>query len=121
MTVTTTAATTGALVRPALRGNGRGLMGAGSAVLALLVLLGIPARRRGWQAMLGAFVLLAAIGSLAACGGGGSSGSGGGGSRGGGGTSIPGTTAGTYTFTVTGTGNPPLAPPPTATFTLTVN
>jgi hypothetical protein len=121
MTVTTTAATTGALVRPALRGNGRGLMGAGSAVLALLVLLGIPARRRGWQAMLGAFVLLAALGSLAACGGGGSSGSGGGGSGGGGGTSIPGTTAGTYTFTVTGTGNPPLAPPPTATFTLTVN
>ena len=121
MTVTTTAATTGALVRPALRGNGRGLMGAGSAILALLVLLGIPARRRGWQAMLGAFVLLAVLGGLTSCGGGGSSGSGGGGSSGGGGTSIPGTTAGTYTFTVTGTGNPPLAPPPTATFTLTVN
>jgi len=123
MTVTTTAATTGALVRPVLRGNGRGLMGAGSAVLALLVLLGIPARRRSWRAMLGALVLLAAFGSLAACGGGGgSSGSGGGGrGGGGGGSSSPGTTAGAYTFTVTGTGNPPLAPIPTATFTLTVN
>jgi subtilase family serine protease len=35
--------------------------------------------------------------------------------------SNPGTTAGTYTFTVTGTGSPVLTPAPTATITLTVN
>ncbi len=123
MTVTTTAGTTGALVRPALHGNGKGMASVGSAVLALLVLLGIPARRRSWRAMLGALVLLVALGSLAACGGGGSGSSGGSGNGGGGGggSSTPGTTAGTYTFTVTGTGNPPQAPTPTATFTLTVN
>jgi hypothetical protein len=81
------------------------------AVLALLVFFGIPARRRGWRAMLGAFILLATLGSLAACGGGGSSGGGG----------NPGTTAGSYTFTVTGTGSDPAKTVETATFTMTVN
>jgi hypothetical protein len=114
VTVTTTAATSGALMRPAFPGNGKGLAGAGSAVLALLVLLGIPARRRSWRAMLGLFALLLVLGSLAACGGGGGSG-------GGGGTGNPGTTAGTYTFTVTGTGSPAETPAPTATVTVTVN
>jgi len=111
VTVTTMAATTGALRLP---GNGKGLAGAGSAVLAILVLFGIPARRRAWRAMLGVLALMAALGSLAACGGGG-------GSSGGGGTGNPGTTAGTYTFTVTGVGSPALTPAPTATFTVTVN
>jgi hypothetical protein len=58
---------------------------------------GIPARRRSWRAMLGMLMLLAAFTSgLLSCGGGGSSG-------GGGGSSNPGTTAGTYAVTVTGT------------------
>jgi hypothetical protein len=85
----------------------------GGAVLALLVFFGIPARRRAWRNMLGAFILLAAIGSLAACGGGSKSGGGGGGN--------PGTTAGAYTFTITGTGTPAVTPAVTTTFTVTVN
>jgi subtilase family serine protease len=109
ITVYTTAASA-ALSYPRLPGRGRGLFGAGGgAVLALLVLLGIPARRRSWRSILGILVVMAALGSLAACGGGG----------GGGGNS--GTTAGTYTFTVTGTGNPIVNPAPTTTFTVTVN
>jgi subtilase family serine protease len=114
VTVYTTAASA-ALAYPKLpgRGNGRGLFGAGGgAVLAFLVFLGIPARRRSWRSMLGLLVLMTALGSLAACGGGGGGGGGGG---------NPGTMAGTYTFTVTGTGNPTVTPPPTATFTVTVN
>ena len=109
VTVATTAATA-AMKRP----NVGSWAEAGSgAVLALLVFFGIPARRRGWRAMLGAFVLLATLGSLAACGGGGSSGGGGGGN--------PGTTAGSYVFTVTGTGSDPAKTTQTATFTVVVN
>jgi len=91
-----------------------GLVDAGSgALLALLVFFGIPARRKAWRAMLGMIVLLIALGSLEACGGG---------SSGGGTTTIPGTTAGTYTFTVTSQGSPgPSAPPASQTFTVTVN
>lgn len=68
----------------------------GSAVLACLLLFGIPARRRKSLTMLGIFALLIALsGGVLACGGGG----------GGGGctvSSIPGTTPGAYTITVTG-------------------
>jgi hypothetical protein len=85
----------------------------GGVVLALLLFLGIPARRRSWRAMLGMLVAMAALGSLAACGGGG------------GGTKTPpnpGTVAGTYVYTVTATGNPaPATQPPTVTFTVVVN
>jgi trimeric autotransporter adhesin len=87
-------------------------------LVALLVFLGIPARRRAWRAIIGVFVLIAAFSALSACGSAGSSGGGGGG---GGGNSIPGTTAGTYTFTVTATGTPAVSPAPTTTVTLTVN
>ncbi len=114
--VNTTAATA-KLARPDLPGSGNRWRGAGGIALALLVLLGIPARRRSWRAMLGVLVLLALFGGLSACGGGGSAGGG----SGGGGGGNPGTTAGTYTFTVTGTGNPAVTPTPTTTFTLTVN
>jgi subtilase family serine protease len=101
---------------PDVRGKGRGWMGAGGgAVLALLVFLGIPARRRSWRQMLGMVVLMAALGSLSACGGGSSGGGGGGGQ------SDPGTTAGTYTFLVQGTGNPSVTPAVSTTFTVTVN
>jgi subtilase family serine protease len=110
--VTTKAATTSALELPLVPGKGRGLLD-GGAVLALVVLLGIPARRRSWRAMLGVLVLMIALGSLAACGGGGSDNSGG--------TKDPGTASGTYTFTVTGTGSPAQSTGNTATFTVNVN
>jgi hypothetical protein len=92
--------------------GGRAVAGEG-AMLALLAFLGIPARRRSWRAMLGVLALTIVLGSLAACGGGGGGGGGGG---------TPGTTAGAYTFTVTGTGVPVGSPVPNApTFTVTVN
>jgi len=115
VTVTTTAASTSALVYP--NTGGKGWAGAGGgAVLALLLFFGIPAKRRTWRAMLGALLLMAALGSLAACGGGGSGGGGGGG---GGGNS--GTTAGAYVFSITATGNPAAASAPTISFSVTVN
>ncbi len=94
--------------------DSKGLFGAGGgALLALLVFFGIPAHRRSWRAMLGMVALLVTLGSLAACGGGG------GGTTT---TTIPGTTAGTYTFTVTPQGNPaPTSAAATQTFTVTVN
>ena len=111
----TTSAPVAALAYPKLPGKGRGWEGAGGgAVLALLLFLGVPARRRSWRSMLGVFVLMAALGSLTACGGGGSS------------TSTPppqsdpGTTAGAYTYTVQATGNPSVGSIST-TFTVTVN
>jgi len=111
LSVTTTPTTTTELRMPA---NGKGLLGAGAgAVLAMLFFFGIPARRRSWRAMLGMLLLITALGSLAACGGGGSSG--------GGTTTIPGTTAGTYTFTVTATGAPSISTTQSQTFTVTVN
>jgi hypothetical protein len=59
----------------------------GGAALALILLFGIPARRRRWQSMVGILVLLLSITcGVAACGSG-----------------NPGTTAGNYTVTVTGT------------------
>jgi uncharacterized repeat protein (TIGR03803 family) len=64
------------------------------AVLACILLIGIPAKRRRWSSGLGMLVLLSVIGSSLACGGGGNAGGGGGGG---------GTTPGTYTVTITGT------------------
>ncbi len=105
-----TTAASAELIRP-----GKNWLGAGGGmVLALLVFFGIPARRRSWLAMLGIMAVFAVVGSLSACGGGGGGG-------GGGGTSNPGTTSGSYTFTVSGTSNPSVSPAPTVTFTVTVN
>ena len=117
-TVTTTAAVAN-LAYPKV-GNGKGWLGAGSgAVLAVLFFFGIPARRRSWRNLLGIVVAMAVIGALSSCGG---SGSGGGGGGGGTGPSNPGTAAGSYTFTVTSTGNPAVTPAPTnPTFTVSVN
>ena len=84
--------------------------GAGAVAVAGLLLF-IPGRMRKWRALLGAFVLVAMLGVLSGCGGGGGGG--------GGGTSNPGTTAGTYTFTVKGTDSGGV--PQSATLTLTVN
>lgn len=87
----------------------------GGAVLALFVFFGIPARRRSWRNLVGLLVLMVTLGSLSACGGGG-------GSSGGGTTpKDPGTSAGSYTFTVTGTGNPAVSPAPTVTVSATIN
>jgi hypothetical protein len=121
-TVTTTAPVA-ALAYPKLPGKGRGWEGAGGgAVLALLLFLGVPARRRRWRSMLGILILMAALGSLSACGGSGGSSSGGGGGGGGGGsTSDPGTSKGVYTYTVQATGNPSVTPAVSTTFSVTVN
>jgi len=114
-TVSTTAPVKAALVYPKVRENGGGWIGAGGgAVLAFLLFLGVPTRRRSWRAMLGSLVVMVALGSLAGCGGGS-------GSSGGGGSSDPGTLAGTYTFTVQATGNPAVNPAVSTTFTVTVN
>lgn len=84
------------------------LYGAGGTALAFLVFLGIPARRKSWRALLGAIVLLAGLGTLSACGGGVTA------------TSTA-TSPGSYTFTVSGTGNDPASTQESTTFTLTVN
>lgn len=90
---------------------------AGGAVLALLVFLGIPARRRGWRQMLGVLLAMVALGALAGLGGCGGSGSGT--------TTVtetdPGTSAGTYTFNVQAVTNPSVNPTVSATFTVVVN
>jgi subtilase family serine protease len=112
-TITSTAATattTTQFVRPDPRRGPRGWMG-GGAVLAFLVLLGIPARRRSWRSMLGAVALLVALGTLSGCGDFWEAPSG---------NSADGTTTGTYTFTVTGAGSPTVTAV-TTTFTVTLN
>jgi hypothetical protein len=95
LTISTTAATSATLTYPTRPGVP--WYAAGGTVLACMLLFGIPARRLSWQTMLGMLVFLVAFTSgVLAC-------SGGGRSTGGGGTSNPGTTAGAYTVTVTGT------------------
>jgi ABC-type glycerol-3-phosphate transport system substrate-binding protein len=83
----------------------------------MLLLFGMPARRRSWQSMVGGLALMMALGTLAACGGGGNTAA----------TNPmpttttdPGTSAGTYTFTVVATGNPSVTPTVQTTFTVTV-
>jgi hypothetical protein len=121
LTVVTTAPTSGALVHP--RTGGMPWYAAAGATLACVLFLGVPGRRRGSQMLLGMLILLVFVSTLVVgCGGGsaGSTGSGGtGGSGSGGGTPAnPGTTAGTYTVTVTGTSGSIVK---TVTVTLTVN
>lgn len=111
--VGTTAPVTAANTYPQIRKNGWTGAGTG-AVLAVLMLFGIPARRRSWRQMLGVLVLMAALGGLAGCGGSNTTGCP---------TCVtdPGTTAGTYTFTVQATGSPSVTPAVSTTFTVTVN
>jgi hypothetical protein len=107
-TVTVSSTTTSSeLIWPKMGGRGSGWAGAGGgAFLAFVAFLGIPARRRRWLSMLGILALVVALAGLSACGG----------------KSTPsGTTAGSYTFTVTGAGSPAETPAPTTTFTLTIN
>ncbi|MGO8933953.1 MAG: choice-of-anchor D domain-containing protein [Terracidiphilus sp.] len=91
LTVTTTAAS--AMNEPMRRL----WPGAGGAVLACVLLLFVPLRRRSWLALMAWVALFAAMAGMG-CGGGGTAGGGGGG----GGQKDPGTTAGTYTVTITG-------------------
>jgi len=112
VTVSTPSATA-ALGLPRL-GKGGAWFGTNSALaLAFLLCLGIPARRRSWQSMVGIAVVIVALGCLAAC------------------NSIardpasltsrnPGAIPGSYTFTVTGIGTPSVSPTPTTTFTVIV-
>jgi hypothetical protein len=91
LSVTTTAASTTALFREPSRKSLWGLGGGGS-VLAVLLLCGIPARRRRWLSVL--MLLWVVLASAAiGCGGGGSAK----------GVPTAATTSGNYTFTVTGT------------------
>jgi len=87
LTVSTTAASSSALEKPLKKF----FIPSGGAALAMVLLFGIPARRRAWRTL---FSLLAVIVVISAIGCGGSSGTK---------TSNPGTTAGAYTVTVTGT------------------
>ena len=64
--------------------------------------------------MLGILILVAALAGLSSCGGSVNT-------TGGGGNSDPGTTAGTYTFTVQATGSPTVTPAVSTTFTVNVN
>jgi len=92
LTITTTAATSAAVHIP-VRSGSPWIAAAGTALAGLLLLWG-PRRRRSWQAILGMLALLAVFtGSLLAC----ST------VQGGGGNGNPGTTAGTYTITVSAT------------------
>ena len=92
LTVQTKAASTAALIAPS-RMNLFGF--GGGTILAGLFLIGVPARRRRWMPML-ALLLIVVVAGVVGCAGNGSSNSGSGGS------SIPATSAGTYTFTLTG-------------------
>jgi len=79
--------------------------------LALVMLLVVPRKRRSWLAMMGIVLLFALVGAVG-CGGGGRGGGGGGGGG------NPGTTAGTYTITVTGTSGSVTATVGTVTITV---
>lgn len=99
LTVQTKAASTAALIAPS-RMNLFGF--GGGTILAGLLLIGVPARRRRWMPML-ALLLIIVVAGVVGCAGGGSSNAGSGGSgSGSNGSSIPATTAGTYAFTLTG-------------------
>jgi hypothetical protein len=114
LTVYTTAPTScSAMVHPTHPGEP--WYAAGSATLACLLLFGIPARRRSWRTMLGMLAILVVLsGGILACGGGGGGAGGGGGNNC---TPNSGTTAGSYTITLTGTSGTLTA---TNTITLTV-
>lgn len=93
LTVLTTAPSTASLKLP----RGGSFLAKGGSIFALLVFLGIPARRRGWRGLLAMGIVAILASAVIACGGGGGSG---GGSGGGTSHTNPGTTPGTYTFTI---------------------
>lgn len=92
LTVKTTASTTSALASPS--GMKLPWLGGGGTALAVLLMFGIPSRRRRWMPMLVVLAMVALAGVIG-CGGGSKSSTTS--------TVVPGTTSGTYTFTITGT------------------
>jgi subtilase family serine protease len=99
LTISTTAATSAEMIHP--RRPVTPWYALGGASLACILFFGIPMRRRNRWSLPGMLALLVILASgILSCGGGGSTGGGGGGGGGGG---NPGTTAGFYTITVTGT------------------
>ena len=115
ISVSTTAASTIALSLPMHVGPKGWTAARSGVVLAVLVVLWVPRRRRLWKSMLSLLMVAVIFGAMAGCGGGSSSS----------GTNPPpanpGTTSGAYTVTVTGTGNDSASTTATTTFTLTVN
>jgi hypothetical protein len=106
----TTAPTSGALAYPETnRQPNRWYTAAGGAAMACVLFFGIPARRRGWKSMLSLIVFLVAMAGVG-CGGGG------GGNKG-----TPGTTVGSYTFTVTATDSKTATITAKGTVAVTVN
>jgi hypothetical protein len=93
LTIQTTAANNAALVGPF--GPKMRWLGGGGTALAAVLLFGIPARRRRWISGLALLLVITAAGAIGCGGGGGQSSAPP--------PSTPATTAGTYTFTVTGT------------------
>lgn len=106
--VNTTGASSSGMIWPKLprEGNGFGTV----ALLLLASFVGMLSRRRGSISVLGVLLLSTVVGSLVGCGGSSANG-----------TTNPGTTPGTYTMIVTGTGNDASATKATTTFTLIVN
>ena len=116
LTLNTTGATSAMVLPPPV--SGKRWSGAGSGpVFAIVILLWVPKRRNTWRSILGIALAITIIGGMTACGGGGSSnGVGSGPSK-----TNSGTSAGTYTFTVSGTGNDSARTTVSTTFILTVN
>lgn len=86
--------------------------GLGTALAAVL-LLTIPSKNRAWRNLLCALLVVSVVGLMTACGGKGSSGPPT--------PPTPPTTAGTYTYTIQGSGNPALTVQPVTTVSITVN
>jgi hypothetical protein len=101
---------------PNFKGDKRWAGAGGGTVLAVLLFLWVPKRRRNWPLMLSIALVMTVVSGITGCGGGGGNGGGGGTS-----TSTSGTSSGTYTFTVSGAGNDAAKTTATTTFTLTVN
>jgi hypothetical protein len=94
LTIFTTSASSSATAS-SKRAHGSHRFAASGAAVVCALLFGLRRRRRRWQTMIGMLVFLVALtAGVSACGGGGG---------GGVGTGTPGTTAGAYTITVTGT------------------
>ncbi len=109
-TMTVSTSVPSAALRPGTRREPGWTATGSGLLLACLVLLGIPARRRGWRSMLGCAVVVAALASLTGCDGFWDPPTNNG-------TGVP---TGAYTFTVTGTGNPSINQVPSTTFVVTV-
>jgi hypothetical protein len=95
---------------PKFRDRNFGL-GGGGAVLAFLVFIGLPTKRRSWPSLLAVLFAIAIVSGVAGCGG----------TKNSTGSGNKGTTGGSYTFTVTGTGSPSDGSTPTTSFTVTIN